>query len=60
MVCSNERSFLRKPSLSASKIATRLTSGISSPSLRRLIPTMISICPSLNALIISVLSKVSI
>ena len=55
MVCSNERSFLRKPSLSASKIATRLTSGISSPSLRRLIPTMISMCPSLNALIISVL-----
>ena len=43
MVCNNERSFLRNPSRSASKIATSETSGISSPSLRRLIPTITSI-----------------
>ena len=60
MVCMRDVSVRRKPSLSASSIATRETSGISSPSLRRLIPTSTSNSPSLRSLIISILSRVSI
>ena len=48
----------RNPSLSASKIAIRDTSGISSPSLKRLIPTRTSYLPFLNSYMICVLSKV--
>ena len=39
-------SLRRNPSLSASRIATRLTSGRSSPSRRRLMPTSTSYSPS--------------
>ena len=59
IVCINDLSDLKKPSLSASKIATNETSGISKPSLRRLIPTKTSNSPNLNPLIISTLSTVS-
>ena len=48
----------RKPSLSASSIATNPHSGISSPSLRRFIPIKISIVPDLRLLIIFILSNV--
>ena len=51
---------MQKPSLSASKIATNLTSGRSSPSLKRLIPTMTSISPARRLLIISIRSIVLI
>ena len=57
IVCINERSERKKPSLSASSIATNDTSGISNPSLKRLIPTSTSNSPSLNERIISILSK---
>ena len=60
MVCIIDVSDLRKPSLSASKMATRETSGISNPSLKRFIPTNTSNLPSLKSLIISVLSRVTI
>ena len=40
MVCISAVSFLRKPSLSASNIATKETSGRSRPSLNKLIPTI--------------------
>ena len=60
IVCIKVVSDLRKPSLSASKIATKLTSGISRPSLNKLIPTSTSNFPSLKSLIISTLSTVSI
>ena len=52
-----ERSERRNPSLSASNIATKETSGISNPSLKRLIPTNTSNSPRRNDLIISILSK---
>ena len=60
MVCIKEVSDLKKPSLSASKTATNAHSGISSPSLNRLIPTKTSNTPNLKSLIISILSMVSI
>ncbi len=59
-VCINEVSDRRKPSLSASNMATKDTSGISKPSLRRFIPTNTSNSPNLKLLIIFVLSIVSI
>ena len=46
--------------ISASKIATRAHSGMSNPSLKRLIPIKTSKTPSLKSLIISILSSVSI
>ena len=48
----------RKPSLSASRIATRLTSGRSSPSRRRLMPTSTSNSPSRRLRMISMRSMV--
>ena len=50
----------RNPSLSASKIATSVISGISSPSLKRLIPTRTSKTSRRISLTISVRSNVSI
>ena len=38
IVCINERSERKNPSLSASSIATKDTSGMSNPSLKRFIP----------------------
>ena len=52
-------SLRKKPSLSASNIATRDTSGMSSPSLRRLMPTRTSNIPSRKSLMIWTRSKVS-
>ena len=60
IVCISEVSDRRNPSLSASKIATRETSGKSNPSLKRLIPTNTSKFPSLKSLKISDRSTVSI
>lgn len=51
-------SFLKNPSLSASSIPTNPTSGMSSPSLNRFIPTNTSNSPSRSCLIISVRSSV--
>ena len=48
----------RKPSLSASRIATRPTSGISSPSRRRLMPTSTSKAPARRSRMISIRSMV--
>ena len=45
MVCISEVSLRRKPSLSASRMATSETSGRSSPSRSRLTPTSTSNCP---------------
>ena len=50
----------KNPSLSASSIPIKPISGISSPSLSKLIPTKTSNLPNLNSLIISLLSKVLI
>ena len=50
----------RKPSLSASKIATKPHSGISKPSLKRLMPTRTSKAPNLKSRSISIRSIVSI
>ncbi len=58
-VCVSERCDLKKPSLSASKIATNETSGKSSPSRSRLTPTNTSKTPNLKSRIISTRSKVS-
>ena len=55
----NEPADLKKPSLSASSIATRDTSGKSSPSLSKLIPTSTSNSPNLKSLNISDRSTVS-
>ena len=55
----NERSDLKKPSLSASRIATKLTSGRSNPSLNKFTPISTSKTPFLNPCKISTLSKVS-
>ena len=52
-----ERSERRNPSLSASKIATSDTSGISRPSLKRFIPTKTSNSPSLKLRIMSIRSN---
>lgn len=45
MVCIKDLSERKNPSLSASNIATKDTSGISNPSLKRLIPTNTSNSP---------------
>ena len=60
IVCINEVSERKNPSLSASNIATNPHSGISKPSLRRLIPTKTSKVPIRKSRRISNLSKVSI
>ena len=57
IVCINDLSERKKPSLSASSIATNDTSGISSPSLNKLIPTSTSKTPKRKSLIISILSR---
>ena len=58
-VCTRERSDLRKPSLSASNMATSATSGKSRPSLSRFTPTKISNNPPLKSCKISTRSRVS-
>jgi len=58
-VCVNDLSDLRKPSLSASRIATKDTSGRSKPSLNKFTPTSTSKTPSRRSRIISTLSSVS-
>ena len=58
-VCINDLSERRKPSLSASIIATKLTSGKSKPSLSKFTPIKTSNSPSLNPCNISTLSIVS-
>src|SRR5690625_5606958 len=60
MVWIKLRSERKKPSLSASKIATKDTSGMSKPSRKRLIPTSTSKVPILRSRIISTRSTVSI
>ena len=45
IVCISERSERKNPSLSASNIATRRTSGMSKPSLNKFIPTNTSNSP---------------
>ena len=60
IVCINDLSDLRKPSLSASNSATSSTSSISKRSLNKFIPTKTSNSPFLKSLIISTLSTVSI
>ena len=60
IICISDLVSLRNPSLSASNIATKLTSGKSNPSLNKLIPIKISISPILNSFRISTLSNVSI
>ena len=57
IVCIKERSERKKPSLSASNMATNETSGISKPSLKRFIPTKTSNSPKRKSLIISILSN---
>ena len=57
IVCINDLSERKNPSLSASKIATKDTSGKSNPSLNRLIPTKTSNSPNLKSRIISILSS---
>ena len=57
IVCINDLSERRNPSLSASNIATNDTSGISNPSLKRFIPTKTSNFPIRKSLIISILSR---
>ena len=60
IVCTREVSERKNPSLSASRIAISVTSGISNPSLKRLIPTRTSNTPIRKSLTISILSNVSI
>ena len=55
----SELSERRKPSLSASRMATSDTSGMSSPSRSRLMPTITSNLPSLKSRMISTRSTVS-
>ena len=59
IVCMSDVSERKKPSLSASKIATRAHSGISSPSRSKLIPTKTLNIPLLKSLIIWIRSNVS-
>ncbi|MNF99834.1 hypothetical protein D3C84_827510 [compost metagenome] len=59
MVWISERSERRKPSLSASRIATSDTSGMSRPSRNRLIPTSTSKVPRRRSRMISTRSTVS-
>ena len=60
MVCINALSERKKPSLSASKIATSATSGKSNPSLNKLIPINTSKTPNLKSRKISTRSMVLI
>ena len=60
IVCISDVSDRRNPSLSASKIATSVISGISSPSRSRLMPTSTSNTSSRRSLMISARSSVSI
>ena len=60
IVCISDFSARKKPSLSASSIATKDTSGMSRPSLKRLIPTSTSNLPKRKSRIISIRSTVSI
>ena len=60
IVCISDVSFLRNPSLSASRMATKDTSGKSRPSLKRFTPTNTSNLPLLKSSTISILSNVSI
>src|SRR5438132_370489 len=60
MVWISEVSLRRKPSLSASKIATSAHSGMSRPSRSRLMPTSASKAPSRRSRMISMRSMVSI
>ena len=60
IVCTREVSERKNPSLSASRIATNVISGISNPSLNKLIPTNTSKTPILKSLTISILSNLSI
>ena len=59
MVWMSELSERRKPSLSASRIATSDTSGMSRPSRSRLMPTSTSNLPRRRSRMISVRSTVS-
>ena len=59
MVWMREVSDRRKPSLSASRMATRETSGRSRPSRSRLMPTSTSKVPSRRSRMISIRSMVS-
>ena len=52
-------SLRKKPSLSASRMATRLTSGMSRPSRRRLMPTRTSNSPRRRSRMSSMRSMVS-
>ena len=58
-VCVSALPVRRKPSLSASSIATSETEGMSSPSLSRLTPTSTSNMPDLKSSMISTRSAVS-
>ena len=60
IVCMSEVSLLKKPSLSASKIATSFTSGISKPSRNKFMPTKTSKSPFRRPVTMSIRSKVSI
>ena len=59
IVCVNDFTFLKKPSLSASKIATKETSGKSKPSRNKFTPIKTSNKPLRKSCIISTRSKVS-
>ena len=59
IVCTKDVSDLRNPSLSASSMATSEHSGISNPSLNKLIPIRTSKAPSLKSRKISIRSRVS-
>ncbi len=58
-VCISEEVERKKPSLSASSMATKETSGISRPSLKRLMPISTSNSPSLKLFKIATRSRVS-
>ena len=60
MVWMSAVSLRKKPSLSASRMATRLTSGKSSPSRSKLMPTSTSNVPKRRSRIISIRSMASI
>ena len=60
IVCIRDLLLLKNPSLSASKIITKDTSGKSKPSLNKFTPTNTSKIPVLNSFKISTLSIVSI
>jgi len=60
MVCINDRSERKKPGLSASKMATNETSGMSRPSRSKLMPIKTSNSPMRKSRMISARSTVSI